>query len=78
VTRSLRPDVRNPLLKLPAAQAILDGAQPWRATLRRLLLELSIQATAERDRCLRTSKFALVPYWHGLRVYSWHLARLLK
>jgi hypothetical protein len=76
--RSSRREVRNPLLALPSAQAILDLEAAPRAALRGLLLDLQADARARADKSWRTHKAPMALYWKAVGVYAGHLARLLK
>ena len=76
--RSSRPEVRNPLMDLPAFRQLqtLDG--PSRAVLRALLIDLRDQARARgNDLWLRNKPWSGV-YWRVVSVYAGHTARLLR
>jgi hypothetical protein len=74
--RSNRVDVRNPLLRLPAAQAIANLPPEARAALRALLVEIGADARARADECWRKHKAPMACYWKALAVYAGHAARL--
>lgn len=76
--RSLRADVRNPLMALPSAQAIQALPAEARAALRGLLLELRLDARARAEKCWRTSKAPMAAYWKAVAVYAGHTARLCR
>lgn len=78
VARSNRPEVRNPLLSLPAAQRIAELPDDSRAILRALLMDLSKDSRARAQKAWRTHKAPLGLYFKVVAVYSYHLARLLK
>lgn len=77
LARSARPEVRNPLVALPAAQRIEALPEESRAALRALLLDLRNDARARAQKCWRTHKAPLALYWKVVSVYCSHLARLL-
>lgn len=54
--RSSRPDVRNPLLALPSAEAIRALPDVARAALRALLLDIRRDAQARAENCWRTKE----------------------
>lgn len=78
MTRASRPDVRNPLLALPAAQAIAALSPETKAALRALLLELSRDARERADKSWRTHKAPMAVYWKAVSVYARHTAALLR
>lgn len=78
VARSNRPEVRNPLLTLPAAQRIGELPDDSRALLRALLMDLSKESRARAQKAWRTHKAPLALYHKVVAVYCYHLARLLK
>lgn len=75
--RSDRPEVRNPLVLLPAAQRMNDLPEASRAALRALLLDLRDDARARAKKAWFTHKAPLAVYWKVVSVYAYHLARLL-
>jgi hypothetical protein len=77
VARSERPEVRNPLVALPAAQRINELPEDSRAALRALLIDLRNDARGRAQKCWRTHKAPLALYWKVVSVYCTHLARLL-
>lgn len=78
MNRSARPDVRNPLTGLPAAQAIQRLDPAARAALRSLLVDISADARARADQCWRKHKAPMAAYWKAVAVYAGHAARLLR
>lgn len=78
VDRSNRREVRNPALKLPAAQRLGDLPPEARAALRALLVDLRLQALAEAETCWRRHKGPMAAYHKAVGVYAGHFARLLK
>ncbi len=75
--RSLRTDVRNPLLALPAMQQLLELPVEQRAAMRALLREVAADARARAEKCWRTHKAPMAAYWKAVAVYAGHTARAL-
>lgn len=76
--RSNRPDVRNPLLSLPAARRIGDLSDEARSALRVLLLEIRSDARLRADECWKRHKAPMAVYWKAVSVYAGHIARLVR
>lgn len=74
--RSLRTDVRNPLLLLPSAQAMATLPQESRDVLRDLLMDMSCDARARAEKCWRTHKAPMAAYWKAVAVYANHAQRI--
>ncbi len=68
----------NPLLKLPAAQAILDLPADQRAPLEALLRQLRAQANEEAETAWRRRKGPMAAYFRAVSSYSRHIAHLLR
>jgi hypothetical protein len=75
--RSNRPDVRNPILALPASAELLALPNESREALRRLLLSLSEDAASRAQKCWRTHKAPMAVYWKAVAVYAKHIARAI-
>lgn len=78
VTRSLRPEVRNPMLKLPAIARLDALDEQSRAALRAILLDIRTDAQANAAKCWRTHKAPMAAYWKVVAVYTGHIARTLR
>jgi hypothetical protein len=76
--RSLRPDVRNPLLALPAAAALRDLPIETRAQIADALRAIQADARVRAEKAWRKHKAPMAVYWNGVGVYAGHLARVLK
>jgi hypothetical protein len=76
--RSSREEVRNPLLKLPAAQRIQTLPPEARHALADLLLELSRDARERAHRGWRQNKAPMAAYWKAVSVYAGHLHRIAR
>lgn len=76
--RSSKPDVRNPLLTLPAMQRALKAGKLERLILRDLLIDISKDARERAEKCWRTHKAPMAAYWKAVAVYAGHTARALR
>lgn len=77
--RSSQPEVRNPLLALPAAQQLQDmmATNPaLKSTWKQLCRELKAQAKGQETRCYRQRKGPLTAYWMAVGTYAGHLANV--
>jgi len=77
VARSVRADVRNPVLGLPAGQSVLDLGPQQRRALGILLRLLARQARAEAENRWRIGDGMLAAYWRVAAVYAKHLAAVI-
>lgn len=78
MSRSVRADVRNPLLQLPAAAKLATLPPECQAALHELLLEIRADARARADLCWKKHKAPMAAYWKAVAVYVNHTSRLLK
>jgi hypothetical protein len=76
--RSLRTDVRNPPLALPAAQRLRGLPDDVRADISLLLRDLSRDARIKAELCWRRNKAPMAAYWKSVAVYANHMRRLLR
>jgi len=76
--RSLSPEVRNPLMRLKAAQGLKSLSPEVRKALRSLLMELRAEANQKAEASWRSRKGPLAVYWRAVAVYAGHIARLLR
>lgn len=76
--RSTRAEVRNPVLALPAMQALRNLPPGTRATLRALLLDLGADSRTRADTCWKKHKAPMAAYWKAVAVYAGHVARGLR
>ncbi len=76
--RSTRPEVRNPLLRLPTAQRIRDLPDPVRQNLAQLLRELAHDARGRAESSWRSNKAPMAAYWKAVSVYAMHLHRIIR
>lgn len=75
--RGAKIDVRNPVLKLPAARAILDLPIEQRRPLGLLLRDLAHQADRDAEAAWRKRKGMMAAYWRIVSTYAKHLARVI-
>jgi hypothetical protein len=73
--RSARREVRNPILALPAARAILALPIEQRRPLGLLLRQLATEADSKADEAWRTRKGIMAAYWRAVCTYAKHVAR---
>lgn len=77
--RSTRPEVRNPLLQLPAAKRLGEWLEPNTAQLLAALLEdLARDCSVRARESWRRHKAPMALYWKICAVYSRHLARVCR
>ena len=76
--RSNRPEVRNPVLALPAMARALSLPVEQRAVLCDLLSDLRQEARARAAASLSRNKHMGYAYWAVVAVYAGHLARALR
>lgn len=75
--RSNLAEVRNPILKLQAAERLRSMSPLARAELRGVLLDLRLEAKREGDAAWSRSKYMMAAYWKVVAVYAGHIARVL-
>lgn len=78
IARSQRREVRNPILRLPAAQRLLALSPAVRHELREILLELASDARSRAQRSWMQNKGPMAAYWKAVGAYAGHLARVLR
>lgn len=79
--RSNRPEVRNPLLALPAAvdlAALLADQPELRRTFKRLCLQLKAQCREKEAEAIRKRKGPMVSYWMSTGTWCRHLSAALR
>jgi hypothetical protein len=78
VRRSLRTDVRNPLLGLPSMQRAMRMGKLERLILRDLCREIAADARDRAETCWKRHKAPMAAYWKAVAVYAGHTARALS
>ncbi|WP_454858773.1 hypothetical protein [Rhizobium binxianense] len=76
--RSSSAEVRNPLLRLPAAARIRSLSPEARQVLADLLRELSLDARQRAETSWRQNKAPMAVYWKAVGVYAAHLHRVIR
>ncbi|MBR8426373.1 MULTISPECIES: hypothetical protein [Burkholderia cepacia complex] len=69
---------KNPLLKLPAGQALQRLPAELRAPLEAVLRELREQANAEAKNAWSRRKGPIAAYWRAVSTYARHTAHALR
>ena len=67
----------NPLLRLSAAQQLLELPPEQRVALSRLLRELRADADKQAERAWRKRKGPMTAYWRAVATYARHTAHAL-
>ena len=76
--RSARPEVRNPVLSLPAFKALRALDPPVRALLIALLRDLQRDARARAQQNWARHKPPVAAYWAAIGVWAGHAAKALR
>lgn len=77
-SRSLRPDVRNPMLKLPGVVKLQGLPSPVREALIVVLMDIRKDAHANAEKCWTKHKSPMACYWKVVAVYAGHIARAIR
>ena len=75
--RHARPEVRNPVLALPAGQRLQNLTPTTRCEMR-ALLDLRQDEQVRAEDCWRRHKAPMAAYWKAVAVYAGHIARVLR
>jgi hypothetical protein len=75
--RGARREVRNPILALPSARAILALPAEQRAPFGVLLREMAFDSDRRAQDAWSARKGIMAAYWRGVATYSKHLARAI-
>lgn len=78
MNRSLRTDVRNPVVLLPGFSKLQALPDQTRSDLRSFFNELALDARARAQKSWATHKAPMAVYWKAVSVYAGHIARGLK
>lgn len=76
--RSLRREVRNPILALPAMERIRALPPEAREALMAVLCDIHVDAAERAEHAWRTRKAPLAAYWRACSVYAGHIRRAVK
>lgn len=77
MSRSTKPDIRNPLLGLPSVIALQDLSPEARAALKEMLRNISKDCRVRANKAWASHKAPMAAYWKSLAVYANHMQRLL-
>lgn len=78
LSRSSRPEVRNPLLALPSATRALDMPDEARTWLIAFLYDIRKDAQVKAVKAWESYKAPTAMYWRIIAVYSGHIAKVLR
>ena len=76
--RSSKPDVRNPVLSLPAAQRLQELPIESRQVVADILRDLSMDARTRAQKSWRQNKGPMAVYWKAVGAYATHLYRAVR
>lgn len=68
----------NPLLRLPAGQALLELPEEDRRRIEAVMRELRDQANKEADTAWKRRKGPMAAYWRAVATYARHIAHALS
>lgn len=75
--RGARIDVRNPVLLLPSARALLALPKDQRQLIGTLFREIATEADKNAERAWKKRKGPMAAYWRATCTYSKHIARAI-
>lgn len=78
MSRSTKPDVRNPLVHMQATLAIQAMPVEARTALKLLLKEVSKDARSRANKTWNTHKAPMAAYWKAVAVYANHAQRVIS
>lgn len=76
--RSLRSDVRNPVLGLPAIQGLQSLPPETRTLIAGLLKDLVSDARERAQESWRKNKGPMAAYWKAVGAYGEHIRRAVR
>jgi hypothetical protein len=76
--RSIRPEVLNPVLALPAAAKLHTLPEPAKAALLEVLGEIRADAARRAAESWARHKAPMACYWKVISVLAGHIARAIK
>jgi hypothetical protein len=77
-TRSLRSDVRNPVLALPGVVELQNFPPEIRAALATVIGAIGADARIRAQESWRKNKGPMAAYWKAVGAYSTHLKRAIR
>jgi hypothetical protein len=78
MTRSLRPEVRNPVLGLPSAQKLRELSPEARAAVAALCKDINAIGRARAQESWRRNKGPMAIYWKAVGAYAGHIYRAVR
>lgn len=78
MSRSLRSDVRNPVLSLPGVAELQQFPPEMRDALARVIGAIGNDARVRAQESWRKNKGPMAAYWKAVGAYSTHLKRALR
>ncbi|TIX70020.1 MAG: hypothetical protein E5V25_10755 [Mesorhizobium sp.] len=76
--RSLRPEVRNPVLALPSAGELANLPPEARQALAAILKDIRASAHVKAQESWRKNKAPMAVYWKAVGAYATHLYRAVR
>ena len=76
--RSTRPEVRNPVLGLPAVERLLALPPESREAIAALMGDLSHDARVRAQESWRKNKGPMAAYWKAVGAYATHIRRAVR
>lgn len=78
MTRSLRPDVRNPVLSLPGVAELQAFPPEVRAALATVIDAIGKDARVRAQESWRKNKGPMAAYWKAVGAYATHIKRAVR
>ena len=78
VERSNKAEVRNPVLALPGAAALLNLDTVSRVALIAVLSDIRTDSAERAAECWRRHKAPMAAYWKAVSVYTGHIVKVLR
>lgn len=78
MSRSLRPDVRNPVLNLPGVAELRAQPPEVRAAVAEIIGAISLDARARAQESWRKNKGPMAAYWKAVGAYATHIKRAIR
>lgn len=78
MSRSLRPDVRNPVLGLPSAEQLQSLSPEAKAVVASIFKDINAQARERAQESWRRNKGPMAVYWKAVGAYAGHIYRAVR
>lgn len=76
--RSVKPEIRNPVLALPSIAMLLQLPPEARAAVAEILKDLARDARARAQKSWRQNKGPMAAYWKAVGAYADHTRRAIR